>query len=168
MDYRLDTAKSKYDLGSDEGKVGFLREATGIVASLPSAVEREVYGARVAELCGVSDAAVKSEVARVRRRRSAAERRTLGARAAPTRISQPQLKSIAYKNPRSAAAEEGVIRLMCLDPALFRGLEGPGRRTSPRRSCGESSPPCAGGRESGESLSPAAMSGELSPTSSAC
>ena len=163
VDYRLDTAKSKYDLGSDEGKVGFLREATGIVASLPSAVEREVYGARVAELCGVSDAAVKSEVARVRRRRSAAERRTLEREQRPTRISQPQLKSIAYKNPRSAAAEEGVIRLMCLDPALFRGLEGLGEEDFSSPELWRIFSALRRRTESGESLSPAAMSGELSP-----
>ena len=29
--------------------------------------------------------------------------------------------------PRSAAAEEGVIRLLCLDPSLFAGREGLGR-----------------------------------------
>ena len=73
------------------------------------------------------------------------------------------MKGIVYKNPRSAAAEEGLIRLICLDPALFRYLDGPNEEdfSSPelwrifsalRRRISE-----------GESLSPAAMSGELSP-----
>lgn len=163
VDYRLDTAKAGYDLNTDEGKIGFLHDATDIVASLPGAVEREVYGSRIAELCGVSDAAVKSEVERRRRRRSAAERRTLEREQRPARAAQPQVKGIVYKNPRSAAAEEGLIRLICLDPALFRDLDGPNEEdfSSPelwrifsalRRRISE-----------GESLSPAAMSGELSP-----
>ena len=35
---------------------------------------------------------------------------------------QPKEKSIRYENPTSAVAEEGVVRLLVLDPALFDGL----------------------------------------------
>ena len=71
-------------------------------------------------------------------------------------------RQIQYKNPRSAAAEEGVIRLLNLDPSLFRGVElAEADFSSPelwriyselRRRADE-----------GAGLSPAAMSGELSP-----
>lgn len=163
IDYRIDTARAKYDLKSDEGKLGFLKEATDIVSTLPNAVEREVYSARVAELCSVSEGAVKSEVERLRRRRSSRERRTLERELRPVRASQPQVKGITYKDPRSAAAEEGVIRLLCLDPSLFAGREGLGEEDFSSEELYHIYSALRRRIDAGESLSPAAMSGELKP-----
>ena len=118
---------------------------------------------RAASQCGVSPEAVQDEVRQQRRRRAAAARRqTEREELRPLRMSQPQERGIQYKNPRSAAAEEGVIRLLNLDPSLFRGVGlAEADFSSPelwriysalRRRADE-----------GAGLPPAAMSGELSP-----
>ena len=163
VEYRLDAVRVKHDLATDEGKVAYLKEAAGVIAQLPDRAAREVYAMRAASQCGVSPEAVQDEVRQQRRRRAAAARRqTEREELRPLRMSQPQERGIQYKNPRSAAAEEGVIRLLNLDPSLFRGVElAEADFSSPelwriysalRRRADE-----------GAGLSPAAMSGELSP-----
>lgn len=163
VEYRLDAVRAKHDLATDEGKVAYLKEAAGVIAQLPDRAAREVYAMRAASQCGVSPEAVQDEVRQQRRRRAAAARRqTEREELRPLRMSQPQERGIQYKNPRSAAAEEGVIRLLNLDPSLFRGVGlAEADFSSPelwriysalRRRADE-----------GAGLSPAAMSRELSP-----
>ena len=47
----------------------FLREATGVIASLHSAVEREIYGGHAAQMAGISAEAMAQEVKKELRRR---------------------------------------------------------------------------------------------------
>ncbi|HBD87119.1 MAG TPA: DNA primase [Clostridiales bacterium] len=125
IEYRLQAITGKYDLSVDEEKVAFLREATDLIAALPGAVEREVYAMRAAAMSGVSAEAVTGEVARRRKRKMARARREMEREILrPARTAQPRTGGIRYENLRSAAAEEGVIRLLYLDPALFLGLDG--------------------------------------------
>lgn len=119
VDYRLRAVTEKYDLTQDEQKVEFLKEATELVARLPGAVERQVYSMRVAALTGLKDDAVISEVERRRKkladRAQKAEERE---QSRPERQAQPAEKEYRYTDPGSAAAEEGLIRLLYLEPAL--------------------------------------------------
>lgn len=120
IEYRLERIKRNYDLEQDAQRIEFLREATGLIASLPSAVEREVYGARAAQTAGISPEAMKHEVdkelrRRIRRAEKKQERRDL----APAANLQPAQRSLRYANVRSAAAEEGVVRLVLLEPGLL-------------------------------------------------
>ena len=125
VEYRLQSAEHGFDLASDEGKVGYLKAAAAIIAELPSPVEREVYAMRVAERTGVSSAVVADEVARLRKRRAYAARKQDGRDSlrAVRSAAQPRERSIRYENERSALAEEGVLRLMVLDPSLFNGRD---------------------------------------------
>ena len=120
IEYRIDQVKGKYDLTDDAQRVEFLKEAVPILAQLPSPAEREIYGARCAELAGVSAEAVTQEDKRERSRRrwkakKQKERRDL----TPTVQLQPKERALRYDNIRSARAEEGVLRLVVLDPELF-------------------------------------------------
>ena len=120
IEYRLKDALRKHDVESDEGRVGFLKEATELVASLPGVVEREVYGMRVAEISKVSGEAVAAEVRRIRSRLEGRKKRDEERESMRVeRNIQPESRNIRYDNVRSAAAEEGIIRLLCLEPALF-------------------------------------------------
>ena len=60
MEYRLGAVKAKYDLETDEGKVGYLKDAAGVIAELPDRAAREVYAMRAASLCGVSEEEIVS------------------------------------------------------------------------------------------------------------
>ena len=121
VDYRLRSVTDKYDLSEDEQKVEFLKEATDLVARLPGEMERQVYARRVAELAGVAQEAVTGEVER-RRKRALRSARQSDEReqTRPERQMQPIERSLRYDDPGSAAAEEGLIRLLALDPALAK------------------------------------------------
>ncbi len=126
IDYRLRSVTDKYDLSVDEQKVEFLKEASDLVARLPGSVERQVYAMRVASMSGVSADVVTKEVERRRKKlvnqaRGSEERQ----QSRPERQLQPEEKALRYEDPSSAAAEEGVIRLLYLDPALARNAELP-------------------------------------------
>ena len=123
VDYRLEQIRKKYDLSDDSQKVGFLQEAAQLLSSLPSAVEREIYGRHAAETAGVSPEAVAQEVKksfqrRLRKEQKQQERRDL----TPAIQLQPKARGLRYDNIRSARAEEGVLRLLLLDPSLSREL----------------------------------------------
>ena len=123
VDYRLEQIRKKYDLSDDSQKVGFLQEAAQLLSSLPSAVEREIYGRHAAETAGVSPEAVAQEVKkafqrRLRKEQNQQERRDL----TPAIQLQPKSRGLRYENIRSARAEEGVLRLLLLDPSLHREL----------------------------------------------
>ena len=121
VDYRLRTVTEQYDLSVDEQKVAFLKEATELVAHLPGAVERQVYAMRVAALAGLGADVVAQEVERRHKRLvSRAYREQERQQARPERQAQPAEKELRYDDPVSAMAEEGVIRLLYLDPELAR------------------------------------------------
>ena len=121
VDYRLRGVTDKYDLTVDEQKVAFLKEAIELVARLPNEVERQVYALRVASLAGVAPEAVTGEVARRRKRMiRSAQTRDEREQSRPERQLQPADRSIRYDDPASAAAEEGLIRLLTLEPALAK------------------------------------------------
>ncbi len=122
VEYQLERIRSAHSLDSDEDRVAFLKEATELIAQLPSAVQREVYGARAAEMGGVTAAVIAQEVERARKRTLARARKQENrSLSRPAQAAQPRDRGIRYENLRSAAAEEGVLRLLWLDAGLFRG-----------------------------------------------
>ena len=125
VDYRLAQLQKKYDLSDDGQRVAFLQEAAQLVSSLHSAVEREIYGGHAAQTAGVTPETMKLEVdralkARLRKAKKQQERRDM----APASQLQPKSRGLRYENIRSARAEEGLIRLLILEPGLIRRMDG--------------------------------------------
>lgn len=125
VDYRLAQIQKKYNLTDDSQKVAFLQEAAQLVSTLRSAVEREIYGGHAAQTAGVSPDTMKLEVeralkARLRKAKKQQERRDL----TPASQLQPRARSLRYENIRSARAEEGLLRLLMLDPGLAGKMAG--------------------------------------------
>jgi len=121
LDYRLRSISSRYDLSVDEQKVAFLKEATGFLAQLPGAVERQVYAMRVAEMAGVPADVVSNEATNRRKRLiNRAQKSDAREQSRPARQTQPQEKQLRYSDPGAAAGEEGVIRLLYLEPELIK------------------------------------------------
>ncbi len=120
VDYRLNAVREKYDLSLDDQRVAFLKEATQLVASFPGTAEREVYAKRVAETASVNGNVIADEVERVRKRIvSKATRDERKAVSRPEQMAQPADRQLRYDDPASAVAEEGVIRLLYLEPELI-------------------------------------------------
>ena len=125
VDYRLAQIQKKYNLEDDAQKVAFLQEAALLISTLHSAVEREIYGGHAAQTAGVTPETMKLEVdralrSRLRKERKQQERRDL----TPVSQLQPKARGLRYENIRSALAEEGLIRLLILDPGLAGRMDG--------------------------------------------
>ena len=123
VDYRLEQIRKKYDLEDDTQKVSFLQEAAQMISTLHSAVEREIYGGHAAKTAGITPEAMAQEVNRALKNRvwkakKQQERKDL----APASQLQPRQRGLRYENIRSARAEEGLIRLLLLDPGLVTGM----------------------------------------------
>ena len=119
-DYKLDSLLQRADLTTDEGKMVFLRSAVETVGRLQSPIEREIYGNKAAQAAGVTGAAFAQEVERWRKGQARQERKKEERRDLTPAVSrQPKSRQLRYENIRSALAEEGVIRLVLMDPVLF-------------------------------------------------
>lgn len=125
VEYRLGLVQGKYDLDRDDQRSDYLQEAAGVIASLASPVEREIYGGRAADAARISHEAMAQEVERQRRQKSwQARRKQERQDLAPARQLQPKERSLRYTNLRSARAEEGILRVVLLDGEYLRQLDG--------------------------------------------
>ena len=119
IDYRMEAVASKYDLSDGEQKIAYAAEISQLIASLPSAVEREVYAGRAAQAAGISRDAMLLEVKRALGKKRGKEKRELQRENLNiSALRQPRERSIRYTDMRSAMAEEGIIRLLLLDGTL--------------------------------------------------
>ena len=120
VEFRMAQIAGKYDLESDEQRVAYSQEISELLASLPGAVEREIYAARAAGTARITPDAMKLEVQRAWKRKTARETKAeLRKDLNPAAQSQPRERALRYENLRSARAEEGVLRLLLLDDSLF-------------------------------------------------
>ena len=120
VEYQLNAIRKKYNLDIDEERVRFIDEAAMLISTLPSAVQREVYGHRVAEAGKITYEALKNEVKQAYEKRLSRERkRQEKIDLAPVQAYQPKNKSIRYDNIKSAMAEEIVLAMVVKAPALL-------------------------------------------------
>ena len=164
VEFRMSQVAAKYDLRSDQGRIDYTAEISQVLAELDNAVEREVYANRAAEAAGLSPESMRQEVERAARKRRYSDRKKRERQELnPAMTMQPAARGSRYTNLRSAMAEEGVIRLLHLDPTLFGD-------TPPLRPEEFSSPVLgkiyallSADRAAGRRHSMDALAGELSP-----
>ena len=124
-DFRMAQLAGKFDLTNDRGRIEYASAAAELLAGIPNAVERDVYTVRAAEAAGLPADALRLEVRRASSHKARKERREQEKRdLRPVAAAQPKERSMRYDNTRSARAEEGLLRLLTLDDALF-GAEPP-------------------------------------------
>ena len=119
VEYQLQAIRRKFDIREDDQRVKYIQEAAQLLCTL-SAVQREVYGGRVAESAGVSYETMKLEINKAAKRRFAREKKKQEQiNLSPARNHQPKTRSIRYDNMKSAMAEEAVLALLLREPALL-------------------------------------------------
>lgn len=123
IEFRMSQVAAKYDLKNDADRIAYAAEISQVLCTLDSAVEREIYTVRAAEVAGLTPEAMRNEVSRTyskqkRKEQWAETRREMN----PVATLQPQARAFRYANLRSAMAEEGVLRLMMRDDDLYDKL----------------------------------------------
>ena len=125
MEYSLDQLAGKYDLNDPVQKAEYARTAAELLSRLDSPVEQEVFAAQVSQRTGVGKDALMQEIRQARNRSFRAAKRKQDRRSlTPLNQSQPRDRQLRYENPRSARAEEGILRLLMLDGGLIGRLDG--------------------------------------------
>ena len=125
VEYQLNAISKKYDLKVDDERIKFIHESAELISTLGSAVQREVYGHRIAEAGKISYDSMKLEIEKAFKRRMAIQRKKQEKLdLAPTRTRQPEVRTIRYDNVKSAMAEECVIALALKEPALLDSAGG--------------------------------------------
>ncbi len=120
VEYQINAIKKKYDLQQDDERVRFIQEAAELIATLSSPVQREVYGARVAQAGRITAESMNLEIGKAFKRRLAKEKkRQEQIDLAPSKSFQPKSRTIRYDNIKSAVAEENVIAFVLHDPSLL-------------------------------------------------
>ena len=134
-EYRLAVIKGKYDMVTDEGRLGYLKDAARYIASLSSGVEREIYARNAARDAGVSPTAMLNEVEHARRQGKRQQDRKVEQAAMNVRQNlQPKDRELRYENLYSAQREEKLLALLLQRDDLVdlaRGLVTPEQFSSP-------------------------------------
>lgn len=123
-EYRLFEKRKKYNLGTDDGRVQYLREAVPILAKLDSPVEQDIYASRLSEDLGVSKEAILLQIKDVtRKQKRKAERVDFGAlRHEFDRYpaAQGQTGTVSLKTVK---AEETIVSLLLNNPDFYRSVQ---------------------------------------------
>lgn len=110
VEYRLQKIKQGCNLQNADGRVAYLTGAAGVIATLESRIEQEVYAGRLAEEIGVERSAILLQADKIRSRlrkdRQQKEFRAFQQQAAGFRDSINPEKS---QHLRAASAEEALI-----------------------------------------------------------
>lgn len=128
VEYQLKAILKKYDLQVDEQRVQFISEAAEYISGLNNAVQREIYGGRVAEAAKITPEAMAIEIKKAFKRRINREKRKQENRDLnPVREYQPKERNLHYENVKSARAEERILSTLLREPAmepLCKGMTG--------------------------------------------
>ena len=125
VEYQLNAIRKKYDLREDDQRIKYIHESADLICTLGSAVQREVYSGRVAEVGKISAEAMKIEVDKAYKRRIYRDKKKQEQiDLAPAKALQPKTRSIRYDNMKSAMAEEEVLATILREPAMLDQSEG--------------------------------------------
>lgn len=125
VEYQLRAIQKKYDLALDDQRVQFIAEAAEYISTLGNAVQREIYGGRVAEAAGITAESMAIEVRKAFKRRIAREKKKQEKQdLSPASNLQPRDWHIRYDNIKSAMAEESIIAMLLREPALLESCGG--------------------------------------------
>lgn len=118
IEFKLNTARDKYDVGSDDGRVEFINEAVGILAATNNEIAQNLYAGRLADKYGVSKSVILSQIAKQKKIQTKQREKKQFHDMIEPKISHDDVNPEARLHKRAAAAEEYILSIMMNDPAL--------------------------------------------------
>lgn len=118
LEFEISKIRKKYDVETPDGKVGFLKEFSRLMAGIRNPLEREVYLTQMANELGIAPAAITAQVENIRKSQKKAQARKekndtsiyIGDLAAGRGDMQRK------RNLRIAIAEERIIGILMKNP----------------------------------------------------
>ncbi len=125
VEHRLLEIGRKNDITTANGKMGYMKEAVGVLAGLDSPVERDVYAGRLSTLLNVSKDAILQEIASARRSRERTqERQQLAVMVRQEKKELQKVNPQAERYPRAANAEESLLGTLIVHPDYIKQARG--------------------------------------------
>ncbi len=113
VEFQLEKLKAGLDLNDTAMKVEYLRQAVEVLATVESAVERDVYVLKLSKELGISSESVRSEVGKVyKRKKSAAQRKEIRTGEQELKGTYDRVNPERAGAPRAARAEEMIIAIL--------------------------------------------------------
>ncbi|MCI9414470.1 MAG: DNA primase [Clostridiales bacterium] len=117
VEYRLIELGRQYPLSTADGRVLYLREASRLLAELPSPIERDVYAGKLSAELSVSKDAILAQIEGNRKRQQKQQQgRQLSQIVRRDEETLRRTNPEAQKHPRAVSAEEGLLGMLILNP----------------------------------------------------
>ena len=117
VEYELAKRREGIDTSTDLGKIDYLKRAYGLLASLSSPVERDIYISKLSQEFDISKEAIKQEVeSRRRNAKKQYEQKQWQKTVTFTDRKRDEINPEAYDNPREDQAEQGIIYFLLAHP----------------------------------------------------
>lgn len=118
IEYRLQGIRSRYNTMTDDGKVGFMREAVVVLAGISSEIERDVYISRLSNDLDISKEAISQQVKSSRKRSVRAKEKEEMHRIQVSSFSENG-RSIPVGDIGARKAEEALIANLMRSPSNY-------------------------------------------------
>lgn len=124
LDYRILEIKYKYNLDIPEQKLDMLKEVSGLLINEHSPVTREVYAGKISKMIEVSLGAMKTEIESAYKKniKKLKSKQKTELKQVVSKY-QPADKSLIYKDPKSARAEELIIAIIFDDNTFINQIK---------------------------------------------
>ncbi|MBQ5824946.1 MAG: DNA primase [Clostridia bacterium] len=119
IEYRLQGIRAKYNTMTDDGKIGFMREAVSVLAAISSEIERDVYISRLSNDLEISKEAIAAQVKSVRKRSVRTKQNEEFKRIQASSFTE-QGRPVPLSNIGALRAEEALIANLMRTPANYR------------------------------------------------
>lgn len=123
VNYRLKRAMAACDMETETGRLAYKDAAVGIISSLESSVERDIYGHKAAEQIGVAFAAFEQEIKEAIRRRGKAQARRDRQSELRLENRRDTVNTEQYAHFGEANAEELIISYLYSNPDYLKRLD---------------------------------------------
>lgn len=124
IEYKLLEKREKYDVGTSNGKMNFLKDAAYILAGLRSPIERDIYASRLSEELSVSKEALMLQVKDIEKRRKNKSKRIdfseIKKQIMPTK---DEVNPQRIDNIKAAKAEETLISSLMANPDFLKHIQ---------------------------------------------
>lgn len=118
IEFKLNTARDKYDVDSDDGRVSYIGEAVEILAATNNEIAQNLYAGRLADKYGISKNVILSQIAKQKKIQTRQREKKQFHEIIEPKISHDEVNPEARQHKRAAAAEEYILSIMMNDPAL--------------------------------------------------
>jgi len=119
MTFQINCVRKKYNMADEESKMLFTQEASKLISTIPSPVERELYIKQLSEETGISDTAVTEEITSADKKRERDFYYESRRKKLASYTSDEGVKESIANSTGAAQAQKNIISLCCSNSGLY-------------------------------------------------